>query len=336
MFGPETVALAVGLLATLSVGGLAYALLLPLAERKEKQQMLNKVAINDRKSVQANRVALANADGRRKQIAEKLKQQQAIIEEKTKHTASSRAPLSVRLMRAGLKWDQKTYYLFMALCGLFLVGVLSAAGAPLFAVVAGGIFGVFAVPSWYINFKAKSRQKKFLAEYPNALDVIVRGMKAGLPLNDCIMIISREAAEPVRGEFLQIVEAQQLGMPTAQAVEKMFRRMPLAEVNFLAIMLAIQGQSGGNLSEPLSNLSKVVRDRKKMKAKITAMSSEAKASASIIAALPVAVITLVYLSTPDYIALLFTEQLGNVMLGACALLMLTGVLIMRKMINFDF
>ncbi|MCB1509055.1 MAG: type II secretion system F family protein, partial [Hyphomicrobiaceae bacterium] len=112
--------------------------------------------------------------------------------------------------------------------------------------------------------------------------------------------------------------------------------VPIAEVNFLAIMLAIQATAGGNLGETLANLSRVVRERKKMKAKIQAMSMEAKASASIIGCLPIAVMVLVYLTTPDYITLLFTETLGNIMLGVCAFWMITGVLVMRKMINFSF
>ena len=336
MFDSGTITLAVSLLAALSLAGLAYAFLAPLIEREDKKERSNKVAVVVRRAMQARKLAAEDAATRRRSIADKLKQQQALIEQKTKGANSSKAPLNVRLKRAGLAWDRKTFLMVSIMCGLGLLAVLYAVGAPGFAAIAAGIVGALGLPNWYIGYKANQRQKKFLLEYPNALDVVVRGMKAGLPLNDCMMIISREAAEPVRSEFRQIVEATQLGMPLPEAVGKMYARIPLPEVNFLAIMLTIQGQSGGNLSEPLGNLSKVVRDRKKMKAKIDAMSMEAKASAGIIACLPVAVIILIYLSTPDYITLLFTERLGNIMLGGCAVLMLTGVLVMRKMINFDF
>ncbi|MBO6675453.1 MAG: type II secretion system F family protein [Rhizobiales bacterium] len=335
MFDPQTVTMAVGILAALSISGLAYALLSPLMDRQDKKDRINKVAVVDRRAVHARQASAEDAANRRKNIASKLKQQQQLIDEKTKNAGSSKATLEMRLKRAGLTWNKRSFLMISATCGLVIVGALMSVGAPLYASIAGGIAGAFGLPNWYVNFKGKSRMKKFLLEFPNAIDVIVRGMKAGLPLNDCMLIISREAAEPVRGEFKQLVEQQQMGVQLNDAVAKMYERVPLPEVNFLSIMMAIQGQSGGNLSEPLGNLSRVVRDRKKMKAKIDAMSMEAKSSAAIIACLPVAVITLIYLSTPDYITLLFTERLGNLLLGACGILMLTGVLVMRKMINFD-
>jgi tight adherence protein B len=335
MFDPQTVTMAVGILAALSISGLAYALLSPLMDRQDKKDRINKVAVVDRRAVHARQASAEDAANRRKNIASKLKQQQQLIDEKTKKSGTSKASLETRLKRAGLAWTRRSFLMISATCGLVLVAVLMSVGAPIYAAFAGGLAGAFGLPNWYVNFKGKSRMKKFLLEYPNAIDVIVRGMKAGLPLNDCMVIISREAAEPVRSEFKQIVEQQQLGVQLNEAVAKMYERVPLPEVNFLSIMMAIQGQSGGNLSEPLGNLSRVVRDRRKMKAKIDAMSMEAKSSAAIIACLPIAVITLIYLSTPDYIMLLFTERLGNLLLGACAILMLTGVFVMRKMINFD-
>ena len=335
MFEPQTVTLAVGILAALSISGLAYALLAPLMDREDRKERLSKVALDDRRAAHARAATAAEAQERRKSIASKVKQQQQLIDEKTKKGKSSKAPLEVRLTRAGLGWSKRTFWIVSATMGLVVCALLMSFNAPMFAAAAGGLAGVFGLPNWYIGMKTKSRQKKFLEEYPNALDVIVRGMKAGLPLNDCMMIISREAAEPVRSEFKSLVEQQQLGMQLHEAVTKMHERMPLPEVNFLAIMMAIQGQSGGNLSEPLSNLSKVVRDRKRMKAKIDAMSMEAKSSAAIIACLPLVVIILIYFSNPDYIMLMFTERLGNILLGACVALMLTGVLVMRKMINFD-
>ena len=336
MFDQQTITVAVGVLAALSISGLAFALLSPLMDREDKKERISKVAVVDRRAVHARQVRAEDAATRRKNIASKLKQQQALINEKTGKSGSSKATLSVRIKRAGLSWTTRTFWMVSGIYGLSLCAVLLALNAPTFAAIAAGFVGAFGLPNWHVNFKAKRRMKAFLLEYPNALDVIVRGMKAGLPLNDCMVIISREAAEPVRSEFKQIVEQQQMGMQLPEAVAKMYERVPLPEVNFLAIMMAIQGQSGGNLSEPLSNLSKVVRDRRRMKAKIDAMSMEAKSSAAIIACLPVAVTILIYLSTPDYIALLFTEQLGNVLLGGCAVLMLTGTLVMRKMINFDF
>jgi tight adherence protein B len=168
------------------------------------------------------------------------------------------------------------------------------------------------------------------------VDVIVRGIKAGLPLLDSLKLIAVDAEEPVRGEFRGIIETQTIGMPLGEACLKLYERMPVAEANFFGIVVSIQQRAGGNLSEALGNLSRVLRERKKMKAKIQAMSMEAKASASIIGALPIAVMGLVYFTSPAYIELLWTDSFGRFMLACCAIWMSIGVFVMRKMINFDF
>ena len=164
----------------------------------------------------------------------------------------------------------------------------------------------------------------------------MRGIKSGLPLMDCMNVIVSDAQEPVKSEFRAIVESQAVGVPLGDACLKLYERMPVAEANFFGIVIFIQQKSGGNLSEALGNLSRVLRDRKKMKAKIQAMSMEAKASGGIIAALPFVVMILVYLSSPDYISLLWTDKLGNLLLAGSAVWMSIGVFVMRKMINFDF
>jgi tight adherence protein B len=149
-------------------------------------------------------------------------------------------------------------------------------------------------------------------------------------------MITVDAPEPVKSQFRTIVETQAVGLPLGDACGKLYENMPVPEANFFGIVISIQQKAGGNLSEALGNLSRVLRDRKKMKAKIQAMSQEAKASASIIGALPIAVMTMVYITSPQYISLLFTEPLGHVMLACSAGWMLMGVMVMKKMINFDF
>src|SRR5690606_30495542 len=151
------------------------------------------------------------------------------------------------------------------------------------------------------------RVKAFLEEFPNSLDVIIRAVKSGLPLNDAVRLIASEAPEPVRSEFRRIVEGQQLGLSLPDSVLRMPETMPCPEAGFFGIVIQIQSQAGGNLSEALGNLSKVLRDRKKMKAKINALSMEAKSSAAIIGALPFIVAFLVYLSSPTYIMPLFVH-----------------------------
>src|SRR6185312_8474502 len=196
--------------------------------------------------------------------------------------------------------------------------------------------GGLGFPRWLLSFLKKRRQQKFLNAFPDAIDVIVRGVKAGLPLLDCIKMVATEAPEPIKSEFRSILDTQAIGMPLGEACGKLYERTPLPEANFFGIVIGIQQRAGGNLSEALGNLSRVLRDRKKMKAKVRAMSQEAKASAGIIGALPIAVMTLVYVTSPGYISLLFTEQLGHLMLAGSALWMATGVFVMKKMINFDF
>ncbi len=194
----------------------------------------------------------------------------------------------------------------------------------------------FGAPRWLLNHLKKRREKKFLKALPDAVDVIVRGIKAGLPLFDSLKVVAADAPEPLRSEFNAIIETQAIGMPLGEACARLFERMPLPEANFFGIVIAIQQKSGGNLSEALGNLSKVLRDRKKMAEKIQAMSMEAKASAGIIGSLPPIVMLLVYLSTPDYISLLWTHPTGQLMLVGCVVWMSMGILVMKKMINFNF
>jgi tight adherence protein B len=196
--------------------------------------------------------------------------------------------------------------------------------------------GGFGLPRWYVGRRRTKRMNAFLEEFPNAVDVITRGIKAGLPLNDTIGIIATEAKEPVRTEFKKILETQKMGVPMTEAIQKLYKNVPLTEANFFGIVIAIQQSAGGNLSEALGNLSTVLRDRKKMKAKIQSMSSEAKASAGIIGVLPPAVMILIYLSTPDYIMLLFTTTTGNLILIGALIWMGIGIMVMKQMINFDF
>ncbi len=166
------------------------------------------------------------------------------------------------------------------------------------------------MPFWLLSFLKKRRESKFLNSFPDAVDIIVRGVKAGLPLLDCLKMVAIEAPEPLKTEFRTIVETQAVGMPLGEACLKLYEDMPVPEANFFGIVISIQQRAGGNLAEALGNLSRVLRDRKKMKAKIQAMSQEAKASAAIIGALPIAVMTLVYITSPKYMSLLFTDADG--------------------------
>jgi tight adherence protein B len=259
-------------------------------------------------------------------------------DQRQKLRAKSRAnpTLLVRMRQGDMSWSRKTYYLVCVATGivafLLIMGATELGALP---AVGFGIAAGLLLPHFYVKIKRARRFKRFSAEFPNALDVIVRGIKAGLPLIDCLKIIATETQDPVKREFRILVEDQTLGIPMADAVQRLPDRMPLTEASFFAIVLAIQSRSGGSMSEALANLSKVLRERKKIREKIKAMSGEAKASALIIGILPVIVIGLLYVTSPNYIALLFTTQTGHIVLAVCGLLMASGTLVMRKMINFD-
>ena len=199
-----------------------------------------------------------------------------------------------------------------------------------FAAFAAGL----GLPRWILGFLKNRREKKFTNEFANAIDVIVRSVRSGLPTNEALKIVARESPQPVGGEFSRLVEGLKVGITLDQGCKRMYESMPTAEVSFFGIVMTIQQKSGGNLSEALSNLSGVLRDRKRLQGKIKAMSSEAKASAMIIGSLPPAVMGIVYATTPAYISLLFTQRAGNLILAGCAVWMSVGIFVMRKMINF--
>jgi tight adherence protein B len=191
-------------------------------------------------------------------------------------------------------------------------------------------------PNFVLSRLTKRRIKKFIDALPAALDIIVRGVRAGLPLGDTLRIIANEAPEPARSEFRKVIESQALGVTIAEACVKMAQRVPATETNFFAIVIEIQSKAGGNLSEAIGNLSKTVRERKKMKGKIAAMSMEALASAAIIGAVPFVVTGLLYMVSPNYISLLFTTVHGRYILMFALTWMSIGAMMMKKMISFDF
>jgi len=316
---------------TVAVAGVLYVFVYPMfSGERRAEQRLKDISAED---IQAkrNRKGADTGASRRQQVEDSLKQ----LEARQKNVKNP--PIEIRLQQAGLSISKKRFYIYSALLGVFVfvfMYLFSSMGL-LVAVPAAAVAG-FGLPRWLVNFWKKKREGKFIKELPTAIDIITRGVKAGLPIGDCIRIVANETVEPVRGEFRQIAEGQAVGMSLSEAASKMYDRVPLPESNFFGIVLTIQQQAGGNLSEALGNLSRVLRERKKMKDKINAMSMEAKASAGIIAALPFAVMILVYLTSPGYIELLWTTPTGRVLLAGSGVWMSMGVLVMRRMINFDF
>jgi tight adherence protein B len=321
-------ALALAFLAATTVGGISWVFLYPMLSGERKAE-------HRRASVaKAEPAAARNVDknqrSRREQVEGSLKDLEA------RRQKEKRIPLSSRITQAGLTLTaQKFMIISGVLAAAAFAGAMLAGGGPIAGV--GLAFGAgFGLPRWTLSYLKKRREKAFLKALPDAVDVIVRGIKAGLPLFESIKVVAADAPEPLKGEFLAIIETQAIGMPLGEACTRLYERMPVPEANFFGIVIAIQQKSGGNLSEALGNLSKVLRDRKKMAEKIQAMSMEAKASAGIIGSLPPIVMLLVYLSTPDYISLLWTHPTGQLMLVGCVIWMSIGIFVMKRMINFDF
>lgn len=268
---------------------------------------------------------------RRKKMMGNLKE----LEYKEKQMRKARLSLSSQIEQAGLNISDTTFWLMSLGAGLAAAAVVMILRAPLHFAGGAAVAAGLGLPRWILIILKKMRQGKFSEEFASAIEVIVRGVKSGLPLMECLKMIGREAGEPLAGEFRRVVDQTAMGVPLGQALEKFYERMPLPEVSFFTIVLAIQQKAGGNLSEALGNLSTVLRSRKLMREKVKALSSEAKASAGIIASLPVAVCIMVGITTPNYIKLLFTDPTGHFMLMIGAGMMASGIFVMRKMINFE-
>ncbi len=321
----ETLALA--FLAATAIGGIAWVFLYPLLSG-ERQAEKRRASFARPEPVRTS--VDRSQRSRRQQVESSLKE----IEERNKK--EKKRPLNMRITQAGLSWSKRKFIVISCVIGFLFFLLTIMFGGSLLAAVAFAFVGGFGVPRWLLNYLKKRREKKFIAALPDAVDVIVRGIKAGLPLFESIKVVAADAPQPLKGEFLAIIETQAVGMPLGEACLRLYERMPLPEANFFGIVVAIQQKSGGNLSEALGNLSKVLRDRKKMAEKIRAMSMEAKSSAGIIGSLPPLMMFLVYLTTPQYISLLWTEPVGRIMLAGCLFWMGTGIFVMKKMINFDF
>ncbi len=292
-------------------------------------------------SKRVSAIAKPQASGRNAKpqadAALKRKNVQAMLKEIESKSAAKKAKITLRqrLEQAGMpNVSERTFWIASGIFGTVVTLFCFLSGQSLLVDVLAAFAAGLGLPRWVLGFMKARREKAFTNEFANAIDVIVRSVRSGLPTNEALRIVARELPDPCGAEFGRLCEGLKVGVTLDQGVKKMYESMPTPEVAFFGIVMTIQQKSGGNLSEALANLSSVLRDRKRLVGKIKAMSSEAKASAGIIGSLPPGVMGIVYLTTPDYISLLFTEHLGNLMLAGCAFWMFMGIMVMRKMINF--
>src|SRR5690606_14085551 len=318
-------------LAFITIGGVGWVLVGGDDSSGQAVKRAKVLATSRTESVAAaKRAAVANTpEARRKQIMVQLR-------EVDRRERKARMTTSAKLKQAGLELSLRTFVVISVVMGLIGALLAFVLGGNILIVLGVGIAMGLGLPRWVVNMKAKARMKKFSLAFADAVDVLVRGIKTGLPVHDCFKVIARESPEPLAGEFRLLVEGMGVGLTLADALDKMYMRMPTPELKFFAIVIAIQQKSGGNLAEALSTLPSVLRARRMMGVKIQAMSSEAVASAAIIGSLPPAVMIMVTLTSPSYMMLLFTDVRGHVMLLGAVLWMATGVFVMKRMINFKF
>lgn len=317
-------------LVALAVAALLLALATPLIEARAQRRRRLVSALGGTRGEAGPGTAGGQQSTRRSAIEKTLKE----IEERAAHNNRRRRPgLDQALREAGLTWTPIGYRILnlAVAVGAFLA---SSAFGPV-AMVAIALTAGLMLPHFYVALLRKRRLAAFAAGFPDVIDLIVRGVRAGRPLADCLVLVASDSEEPIRSEFRLVVEDQSVGVPIHEAVDRLARRVPLQEVGFLAIVVAIQNRAGGNLTEALGNLSTVLRGRKQLHAKVKAMSAEAKTSAGIIGSLPIIVAGLVQLTSPEYLAILYQTNLGIMVIVACLGWMSIGVFVMRQMINFD-
>ncbi len=308
--------------AVVAVLGLSYGLYVD-ASRKQAVSQLAILLGYDESSKRARR-----RQPHAKSVAESLKELDAL------RSKNSIFNLKKLLYAAGYETDPKKFVMIWLVFLVSLMGILTLLALPTFALVLIG-FG-FAVVTWmYLKRTAKKRQARFVEEFSGSLDVIIRGVRNGMAVNACFKLVSKEGGPAVQGEFRKIFNDLDLGLPITQAMDRFAERVDLPEVKFFTIVVSLQARTGGNLSQTLENLSNLLKERKTLKGKIKALSSEAKTSAWIVGAMPVLVLGAVQLLSPEYTAPLYTTTTGHFVIAGCLFWMGMGVFVMAQMINLE-
>ena len=305
--------------------GLVYASATGPSSRKQVQKRLSGVRYRHSESTDAK-------------VESQMKKAMAARKPKVAKAAGSGSrteALILRLQRTGMGWSV-SQYLYASIGLAVLVGLILflQTGVPLLSLIGGLLIGA-GLPHMVVGFFIKRRTTQFVAKFPDAIDLLVRGLRSGLPVTETLAVVAQEIPGPVGIEFKGIIERIKIGRTMEESMQVSADRLNIAEFNFFTITLAIQRETGGNLAETLSNLSDVLRKRSQMKLKIKAMSSESKASAYIVGALPFLVFGMIFWINPDYIGAFFEdERLIVIGLGGLGWMGI-GVFIMAKMVSFE-
>lgn len=324
---PTLITLLVAVLGFIAVAGLGLAFTGQGSGSARTVKRAQTIVGREARDPARRKAAASPQDQRRRQILKTLREQD-------RQAKKASLSISAKMLQAGLADDVRAFWIASGVVGVVACLVALFLRQPPLIGLGVGFAAGFGLPRWVLTFLGSRRTKKFTADFPDAMDIVVRGIKSGMPVNDSLRIIGRECAEPLAGEFQRLTEALGMGVGMDQALDKMYERMPTPEVRFFAIVLAIQAKTGGNLAEALANLSTVIRARKLMREKIKALSGEAVASAFIIGSLPPGVVALISFTSPGYMSPMFTDSRGHVMLMIGGAMMAFGIFVMRKMINF--
>ncbi len=316
-------------LAFITIGGLGWVF---VGGDDSSAQAVKRAEAMGMGQTKAARVKAAKAEANTPEARRKAIELQ--LKDAERKERKARMTMAARLKHAGLSISVRTFWIISAGLGLVATLVAVVFGLNILVAIGAGVAAGLGLPRWIVGFIGKGRMKKFGLEFPNAVDVIVRGIKSGLPVHDCFKIIAKESPAPLGPEFVKLVEGLGVGLTLPQALDKMYERIPTPELKFFTIVIAIQQKTGGNLAEALGNLSAVLRARRMMREKVKALSSEALASAGIIGSLPPVVMALVGLTTPAYMALMFTDVRGQIMLLGSGIWMTFGIIVMKRMISF--
>jgi tight adherence protein B len=310
--------------ALLVLGAVAYIVLSPGTARGTAKRL--------------NNFKLRHSDSAQMQVEQQMRK--AIAQRKplsfSGGTDMSRSDrLRLRLQQTGKKWTLQQYLYASLGVGVVMAALLFFRGAPSYLALAVGAFAGLGLPHFAVSFLIGRRVKKFTSSFPDAIELLVRGLKSGLPVSETLGVVSKEIPGPVGEEFKMVTEKIKIGKTMEDALQDTADRMGTAEFQFFVITLAIQRETGGNLAETLSNLADVLRKRAQMKLKIRAMSSESKASAYIVGSLPFVVFFLVWNVNPGYLAGFFYEPRLMIAGMVGAVWMSAGAFIMAKMVNFE-
>ncbi len=318
----EMIIIGVGVLAVLIM--LIFALSGPSASSAQSRR-LEKLKFRHSDSTQSQMEAqMKKAVSARKKQARPTRENPSRIDE-----------LAARLERTGKTWNVKQYFLASIGLALIVAVALLIKGAPLFLGLFVGLACGVGIPHLAVAFMIKKRMDRFNVSFPDAIELLVRGLRSGLPVTETIGVAATEIEGPVGEEFTKVVDRIKIGISMEDALMESGKIINMPEFKFFCITLAIQRETGGNLAETLANLAEVLRKRSQMKLKIKAMSSESKASAYIVGSLPFIVFGLVYTVNPEYLEGFFVEE-RLIIAGLGGLTWMSiGVFIMAKMVSFE-